>query len=146
MPGGITADFKVDIELVKARLKNLGEDMKQLTEVNRKAAKIVETERNIRVPVQTGHFRSASYTKASQNWAMVALKGTGRGSRDYVGVIEFGGTTARYHSEHRSHFRPWIGGAGGSSYYLYPALEAKREAITEQYREFAANVCRMNMP
>jgi hypothetical protein len=144
--GGISTGFKVEVESLRAAMKKMDDDLADLTAINREAAQDVSDERKARVPYQTGHFAKAAYVRASARQAYVGLRNTGRGSNDYIGVQEFGGTIARYHSEHRTHVKPWVGGGSGSSYYLYPALGAQREAITEKYREHVAVLAAKYMP
>ena len=111
-----------------------------------RAAEVVKAERNKRTG-SSGHFASVAYTSSTQRkGALVGLRNTGRGSNDYIGVNEFGGSVPRHNSKYRSHFKPWIGGGAGSSYYLYPALEDKRPEITEKYQQEVKRLCDRYMP
>jgi len=142
----ISMGMKVDMELLTARMRNMKANMRDLSKPGREAAKVVKAERNLHVPVRSGRFRKAAYAGARGTTAYVGLSNTGYGSNDYIGVQEFGGTIARYHSKRRTHVKPFIGGRLGTSYYLYPALEGKRAEITEQYREHMADLCAKYMP
>ena len=146
MAAGIDIDLHVDMELLQARMKNLEANMQDLTRPGKEAAEVVKAERNKRTG-SSGHFASVAYTSSTQRkGALVGLRNTGRGSNDYIGVNEFGGSVPRHNSKYRSHFKPWIGGGAGSSYYLYPALEDKRPEITEKYQQEVKRLCDRYMP
>lgn len=153
--GAIDVGFDVDMELLLARMKNLGANMRDLSRPGKEAAEVVREERNLRAP-GSGHFDAAAYTRSNQKGAYIGLHNTGRGSNDYIGVVEFGGTIPVPHSRTNpklkgrrrmaSKKKPWIGGGAGSSYYLYPALAAKLKASTEKYREHVQHLCNKYMP
>ena len=146
MAAGIDIDLHVDMELLQARMKNLGAAARDFTRPGKEAAEIVKKERNKRTG-SSGHFASVAYTSSTQRkGALVGLRNTGHGSNDYIGVNEFGGSVPRHNSKYRSHFKPWIGGGAGSSYYLYPALEDKRPEITEKYQQEVKRLCDRYMP
>ena len=147
MAAGIDIDLHVDMELLQARMKNLGANMRDLSRPGREAANVVKAERKKRTPKgPTGRLAKAGYTRSSASKAYVGLTGTGRGSNDHIGVNEFGGSVPRHNSKYRSHFKKWIGGGAGSSYYLYPALEDKRPEITEKYQQEMKRLCDRYMP
>jgi len=149
--GGISVGFKVELEAVRAAMVKMDDDLADLTAINREAAQLVSDERKARVPYITGHFAKAAYVTAGNRNSFVRLRNTGRGSTDdYIGVTEFGGAVPRHQGSAKrkrfSFMKPNPGGPAGDGYYLYPAFEFKREAITEKYRQHLAALAAKYMP
>ena len=156
MPGvtGTDIGLTVDMELVVARMKNMDANLRDLTSIYREAVKPVFAGYKLTVPHDSGHMASMVYKKASYRQGEVGLKGTGRfGGRDYVGVVEFGGTIPVPHSRPKGEPRrmakrgkPWIGGRSGSSYYLYPFWDAKWRAVVPPFIAKLRELCAIYMP
>ena len=135
MAAGIDIDLHVDMELLQARMKNLGANMKDFSVPGRKAAEIVNNERKATVPYITGHFAKAGYVRATNRHSYVGLRHTGGRSNDYIGVQEFGGAVPRHQGSARtkkySVIKPhassgWSPAPEG--YFLYPALRRKEKS------------------
>jgi len=144
--GGISAGFEVDMTALRAAMSQLDRYMGDLTKVNREAAQEVSDERKARVPYRTGHFAKAAYVRASTRSAYVGLRNTGRGSNDYIGVQEFGGSIPRHQGRAKEQSFTLVKPHSADGYYLVPALDAKREAITEKYRDHVAALAAKYMP
>ena len=155
MAAGIDIDLHVDMELLQARMKNLGANMKDFSVPGRKAAEIVNNERKATVPYITGHFAKAGYVRATNRHSYVGLRHTGGRSNDYIGVQEFGGAVPRHQGSARtkkySVIKPhassgWSPAPEG--YFLYPALRRKEKSgvILQVYEREVKKLCNRYMP
>jgi hypothetical protein len=147
---GIDVHYKVEMEIIRQRLNDLGDQWKhELVTVNRKAGTVVNDRRKKMVPKITGHFAAAGYVVGQATDAYVGLRNTGWGSNDYIGVQEFGGSIPRHKGKARlqtyTYFKPH-GGPSGDGYFLYPALQYMRPQITEIYQRELAILAQKYMP
>ena len=131
----------VDTELVVAKLKNADADMRDLTRLHRRVAKIVLDEWQSRVPVRSGRFKRGGRARGTQTKAFVDVDDAGP---PYAGVAEFGGRIPRYHSSRKTLHKPPARSIGRDSYYLYPARDEKMERITKEYVEETQIILRKN--
>lgn len=143
--GGISPDFEVDITALKAAIAKTDKYMGDLVAVNREAANAVKDERKASTPYRTGHLANAAYVRASTRNAYVGLKNTGWRSNDYIGVGEFGGNIPRHQGKSKYKTFTHHKDRKADGYYLVPALDRKRDAITDRYRQHAAEVVRKYM-
>jgi len=153
----LTADsvgFIVDMEPVIARMKAMGAEMDDLKGVYRDAMKPMFGAYKAAVP-GSGHMTSMVYKQATVKYGAVGLRHTGWGntSNDYVGVVEFGGTIPVPHSRPRgtprrraSADKPWIGGLGGTSYYLYPLWEKMWPTVVPPFVRRLRVLCNRYFP
>ena len=141
---GIDADF----ELVRARLANLdkavGNDAnKEWREAGKAAAEVVRAEWERRAPRRSGGFIRGGQTGYEMRRGAYVNVTTSARAPDYASVVEFGGTIPVPHSKTNpklkgrrrmaSKDKPWIGGRGGTSYYLYPAKDDKLQEAADVY-------------
>jgi hypothetical protein len=147
--------------LVVARMKNMDADLRDLTKIYREAVKPVHEMYKQVVPKDSGHMKGMTFRQATYRFGAVGLRGTGGGGgRDYVGVVEFGGTIPVPHSRqnprlkpghpHRRRMakkgKPWIGGRSGTSYYLYPLWDAKWRVIVPPFVAELRKLCAKYLP
>lgn len=142
--GTFSAGFKVDVEEVIARMKALGDRyLREMVDLNKECAVIVNNERKARVPYITGHFAKAGYVRAQARSSYVGLKNTGSRSNDYIGVQEFGGSIPRHQGKAKRRTYTVVkphasrgGGPAGEGYYLYPSLREKERSgvLTKVYQ------------
>ena len=140
---GIDADF----ELVKARLANLdkavgNEANKKWREAGKSAAEVVRAEWERRAPRRSGDFIRGGQVGYERRGAYVNVVTSAR-APEHAAVVEFGGTIPVPHSKTNpklagrrrmaSKSKPWVGGPSGTSYYLYPAKDAKMQEAADAY-------------
>lgn len=115
MPGKPAVQVTGARELRKA-LRNMGDDLSDLTALHRDLAEIVASAARPRTPVRSGRLRESIRGKGSKTRASVMA-----GSRviPYAGPIHFG----------------WPAHGISPQPFLYDALDARKRAVVDKYED-----------
>jgi len=161
--GSDLVGFHVDTELLVARMRNMKAEMRDLTGVYREAVKPIYASYILTMPKggkgsRGPSMRRDAYKSVSYAAGVVGLRNTGRlaDPTHHSGVTEFGGTIPVPHSKTNpalrgqrrmlSKHKPWIGGRGGTSYYLYPMWEKRWPEVLPPFVDKLKSLCRKYMP
>lgn len=142
----LNIQLDVDFELLLARIENLDKAMrnpalKAWREGNKAAADVIRQEwaRRARSGIKksrTGNFIRGGKIGSDSRGGYVSVVTESKAL--YAAVQEFGGSVPVPHSMtnprlygKRRLVKPWIGGVGGTSYYLYPAKDAKLQEAAD---------------